>query len=84
MPIYLRLKQAKKVISIELHFFVLNLKPTRERWIIDRTWLYSVDKANQKIQDGSSEERDVEGDNDVVDVSQMLSCFNDKLIDEES
>ena len=63
---------------------MLNLKPTRERWIIDRTWLYSVDKANQKIQDGSSEERDVEGDNDVVDVSQMLSCFNDKLIDEES
>ena len=65
-------------------FYVLNLKPTRERWIIDQTWLYSVDKANQKMQDESSEERDVEGDNDVVDVSQMLSCFNDKLIDEES
>jgi len=45
--------------------------------------LESVDKANQKMQDESSEERDVEGDNDVVDVSQMLSCFNDKLIDEE-
>ena len=63
---------------------MLNLKPRWEKWIIDQTWLYSVDKANQKIQDGSSKGGDVEGDNDVVDVSQMLSCFNDKLIDEES
>ena len=78
------MKPSQDFCQLNSIFYVLNLKPTRGKWIIDQTWLYSADKANQKIQDGSSEERDVEGDNDVVDVSQMLSCFNDKLIDEES
>jgi len=42
------------------------------------------DKANQNVRDGSLEGGDVAEDNEVVDVSQMLSCFNDKLIDDES